>query len=124
MPKKQGNDSDDEAEDNDKRSSKSPKKKYYPFGTPSLMKPVYSQFVHLDSSDRSFATSLAVATGIEAKVDDGQEEEKKKAKKAKKSKDKKDKKEKKKKEKDEENQDEENDSFVDMVPDMEVSDRF
>ncbi len=45
-----------------------PKKKYYPFGTPSHTHHAYSVFAHLKAESKSFAIQLATATDIEPEV--------------------------------------------------------
>ena len=51
-----------------------PKKKYYPFGTPSYLKPAYSTFAHLSVLDQPFALDLATAENVEAEIRDGTDE--------------------------------------------------
>lgn len=62
-----------EVEENDDDSTgsnkKVPKKKYYPFGTPSHLHHPYSDFAHLkDRFVKDFAVTLATATDIQAEV--------------------------------------------------------
>lgn len=65
-----------DAEDDEESTKRSPKKKYFPFGTPSHMHHAFSHFAHLSNDDQPFANYLAQATDIEPEVRDGSEEEK------------------------------------------------
>jgi len=56
-------------EEPDSPSSKRvPRKKHYPFGTPSHSHHPYSAFKHLNVDNVSFAVDLATATGIEPEI--------------------------------------------------------
>eukprot|EP01038_Epipyxis_sp_PR26KG_P006577 gene6577-9043_t len=59
---------DDLPDSGSKLSKKKPKKKYYPFGTPSHSRHPFSAFAHLSVDNINFAVDLASATGIEPEI--------------------------------------------------------